>query len=77
MALGKTNVHDEEIIADTYLGSPREKDPDRPSLILRRAGEQGLWDMAKAAGTTVDVIRRANGLTEEPAPGSMLLIPVP
>ena len=25
MALGKTNVHDEEIIADTYLGSPWEK----------------------------------------------------
>lgn len=59
------------------MGAPVEKDPQRPSLILRRAGEQGLWDMAKAAGTTVEAIRRANGLTEEPVPGSMLLIPVP
>lgn len=59
------------------VGERREADPQRPSLILRRAGEQDLWDLAKAAGTTVEAIRRANGLTEEPAPGRMLLIPVP
>ena len=65
------------MVTGISLGEVREKDPERPSLILRRAGDAGLWDMAKAAGTTVDAIRRANGLTEEPAPGKMLLIPVP
>lgn len=65
------------MVTGLTMGEPVEKDPDRPSLILRRAGEQDLWDMAKAAGTTVDAIRKANGLTEEPVPGSMLLIPVP
>lgn len=59
------------------LGDRIPKAENRPSLILCRAGDRGLWDLAKDAGTTVDAIRRMNGLTEEPAPGRMLLIPVP
>jgi len=49
---------------------------ERPSLILRRAGQESLWDMAKATGSTVDAIKAANDLTEEPSPDRMLIIPV-
>lgn len=59
------------------LGEEREPDPDRPSLILRRAGEGGLWELAKANGSTMEAIQKANGIEGEPAPGQMLLIPVP
>ena len=51
-------------------------DPQRPSLVLRRAGGESLWDMAKKSGSTVAAIRSANKLTEEPKPGQILLIPV-
>lgn len=65
------------MVTGLRVGEVLPKAPDRPSLILRRTGEQGLWDIAKAAGTTVEAIRRANGLQEEPTPERMLLIPVP
>lgn len=65
------------LVTGLTLGAEIPKDPMRPSLILRRAGNQRLWDLAREAGTTVDAIRRANALTEEPAPDRMLLIPVP
>ena len=58
------------------LGEALQPDPNRPSLILRRAGEERLWDMAKQCGSTVDAIRKANHLTDEPASGQYLLIPV-
>lgn len=65
------------MVTGLKLGQTVPKDPSRPSVILRRAGEQRLWDIAKAGGTTVEAIRKANGLQEEPAPDRMLLIPVP
>jgi hypothetical protein len=65
------------VVTGITMGAEVPKDPMRPSLILRRAGRQRLWDLAREAGTTVDSIRRANGLTEEPDPERMLLIPVP
>jgi len=49
---------------------------DKPSLILRRAGGEDLWDMAKAAGSTVQDIQKANGLEGEAPAGKMLIIPV-
>lgn len=58
------------------VGEVKRKAPDRPSLILRRAGEQMLWDIAKAAGSTVEAIQEANGLQGEPEADQMLLIPV-
>lgn len=58
-------------------GTVKEPDPNRPSLILRRAGKDTLWCIAKGAGTTVAAIWEANGLAGEPAPEQMLLIPVP
>jgi LysM repeat protein len=35
-----------------------------------------LWELAKETGSTMDAIRKANGLTQEPRQGQMLLIPV-
>lgn len=59
------------------LGEACEPDPDRPSLILRRAGEDTLWDVAKRTGSTVAAIQKANNLQGEPANDQMLLIPIP
>lgn len=64
------------MVTGVTLGQQRPLDPARPSLILKRAGEKRLWDIAKSCGSTVEAIRKANDLTEEPAPGQMLLIPV-
>lgn len=64
------------MVTGVTLGDARPADPNRPSLILRRAGEKRLWDIAKSCGSTVEAIRKANGLTEEPSPNQMLLIPV-
>ena len=64
-------------ISGLSLGEATQKDPMRPSLILQRAGQEGLWNIAKKCGSTVEAIREANGLTEDPEPEKMLLIPVP
>ena len=58
------------------LGEMRPKNPEQPSLILRRADHSRLWDIAKKSGSTMDAIRRANTLAGEPEPGQMLLIPI-
>ena len=65
------------MVTGVELGQKKKPDPGRPSLILRRAGSSSLWDIAKAAGSTMEAIRRANGLAGEPSPEQMLLIPVP
>ena len=64
------------MVSGMELGELRPADPDRPCVILCRNGGESLWSMAKASGSTVDVIREANGLTGEPEKGRMLLIPV-
>lgn len=64
------------VVSSMELGEPMAKDLERPSLILRRAGDAGLWELAKASGSTMEAIAQANGLTEEPAKGQMLLIPL-
>ena len=58
------------------VSEPRTPDPDRPSLILRKAGTENLWTLAKLCGSTEESIRNANGLDGEPEPGKLLLIPV-
>lgn len=65
------------MVTGLKLGQPIQQDPNRPSLILRRAGDSSLWDIAKNSGSTMEEIRRANGLSGEPSPDQMLLIPVP
>ena len=58
------------------LGEDTQPDPQRPSLILRRAGTDSLWELAKATGSTVAAIRCVNKLQDEPGPNQILLIPV-
>ena len=64
------------VVTGLNVGQQRIIDTSRPSLILRRAGEDRLWDIAKSSGSTVDAIRKANGLEAEPAADQMLLIPM-
>ena len=65
-----------DMITGMELGEVMPLAPDTPSLILRRVGEETLWDMAKQYGSTEDAIRKANGLSDEPIPGQILIIPV-
>ena len=64
------------VLTGMEMGEAEKKDPNRPSLILRRAGQESLWDVAKACRTTVDAIKNANNLTDDPAPNKMLIIPI-
>ena len=64
------------MVTGISMGEVKEVDPGRPSLILRRAGEDSLWDIAKSTGSTVEAIQKANGLDQEPNSNQMLLIPV-
>jgi hypothetical protein len=66
----------QEMITGLDLGMESAPDPARPSLILRRCTDQGLWTLAKESGSSVEAICRANGLDGEPESGRMLLIPV-
>lgn len=65
------------VVTGLELGEPLTKDPNRPSLLLRRFDKQSLWDLAKETGTTVEAIQAANRLQEEPAYNKVLLIPMP
>ncbi|MBE6983124.1 MAG: DUF3794 domain-containing protein [Ruminococcaceae bacterium] len=67
---------EKEVVSGIELGEKAEKDPNRPSLILRRMGEEGLWEVAKSCGTTVTAIQNANNLTTEPTENTMLIIPI-
>lgn len=64
------------MVTGLELGDLTDPNPNRPSLILRRAGQDDLWQIAKQTGSTVEAIMAANSLQEEPAPSQMLLIPV-
>lgn len=64
------------MVSGLTVGEERKPDPDRPSLVLRRAGGMKLWDLAKKYGSSEEKIRMANALTEEPEGSRMLLIPV-
>ena len=64
------------MITGVTVGEPMPLDPARASLILRRMDVESLWELAKTTGSTMDAIRKANQLTQEPQQGQMLLIPV-
>lgn len=64
------------VITELSVGEAWEPDPNRPSLILRRMGEDTLWDIAKSTGSTVEAIMAANRLAETPPPEAMVLIPI-
>lgn len=64
------------MVTGLELGEVTNPDPSRPSLILRRAGDASLWELAKGTGSTVSAIRKANVLSGEPLDDRLLLIPV-
>lgn len=69
---------DSQVLCGLDLGEKIERDPDRPSVILRRPhGDEDLWEMAKTFGSTRGAIEKANHLEGKPLdPDKMLLIPV-
>ena len=74
---GQSDSGDEKkIVSGLTMAEDASADPNRPSLILRRAGENTLWEIARESGSTVDRIQQINGLQEQPEPDRMLLIPV-
>ncbi|MBQ8797115.1 MAG: DUF3794 domain-containing protein [Oscillospiraceae bacterium] len=64
------------IITGLEVGEPITADSQRPSLILRRRGDESLWEIAKQAGSTVEAIQKTNNITQEPEKDKLLLIPV-
>ncbi len=64
------------MVTGLELGELQPADPARPSLILRRAGKDNLWELAKKSGSTPERIQSINQLEDEPDPGQMLLIPI-
>ena len=64
------------VMTDLTAGDIIPPDPNRPSLILRRAGQDSLWQIAKLTGSTVEAIQKANGLEDQPVEDQMLLIPI-
>ena len=64
------------VLTGMEIGEATKKDPNRPSLILRRLGQESLWDVAKSCRTTVSAIQSANNLTDDCAPNKMLIIPI-
>lgn len=64
------------VVAGFALSDAGESNPTRPSLILRRAGKDRLWDIAKKSGSTMAAIREANGEDAPRSEDQILLIPV-
>ena len=64
------------MVTSMELSEKKQADPERPALILRRAGDESLWLLAKELGTTMEAIRQANNLEEDPDPDRMLIIPI-
>lgn len=64
------------MVTGLELGQLEEQDPMRPSLILCRAQDHSIWDIAKQCGSTVQEIERINKLRGQPAADQILLIPV-
>lgn len=65
-----------DMVSALTVGEPAQPSPDRPSLVVTKAGKDTLWQIAKANATTVDLIRKANHLESEPTPDTVLLIPM-
>jgi hypothetical protein len=64
-------------ISAVHPGQTAENAAERPSVIVRMAGEgERLWDIAKYSGSTIADIQAVNGITADEVPcGAILLIP--
>ena len=64
------------MLTGMQMGEAAPVDPDRPGMVIMRAGTMSLWDLAKENGSTPEQIRQANNLQAEPTPEQVLLIPI-
>lgn len=64
------------MITQMQIGSAKQKDVSRPSLIIKPSEGKSLWEHAKECGSTVDAIRKANALQNNDTQMQMLLIPI-
>ena len=64
------------MISGLELGEEIRNRKKDPGLIIRRAGNGTLWELAKESASSVDSIRKANHLEGEPHSGQWLLIPI-
>ncbi len=64
------------MLTGATLGEQLSNTAERPSVILCRAGDDSLWEIAKRSGSTVDKIRMVNAIEQEPDSEQMLLIPL-
>lgn len=64
------------MITGMTVGDSKPLEEHRPSLILRPMDSDSLWELAKSSGSTMDAIRKANRLSQDPQPGQLLLIPI-
>ena len=64
------------MVTGLELGEKKTPDGNRPAIILRKLGQNRLWDVAKECGSTVEAIERANPQREPMDEETMLLIPV-
>lgn len=63
------------MISAIEIKEPKELDPTRPSLILRKLGSCRVWDIAKQYGAKVSDIQSVNNL-DNPDANQVLLIPI-
>lgn len=71
-----TSAQGLEMISGITIGNEIDTDHDRPAIVVRKAGGDCLWTIAKQSGSTVDAIRSMNELSAEPEPERILLIPI-
>ncbi|MBO5891726.1 MAG: LysM peptidoglycan-binding domain-containing protein [Oscillospiraceae bacterium] len=64
------------MISGIEMKEPKELDPSRPSLIVRKLGSSRVWDIAKQYGAKVSDIKAVNNLDNDPASDQVLLIPI-
>ncbi len=64
------------MVTGIEVGEMSPPDLKRPSVILRKADGLSLWELAKGCGSSVEAIEKTNGLSGQPEPEKMLLIPV-
>ncbi len=76
MEVVTTSAENFTAVKAVNMGETVIPSPERPCVILRTAGENTLWDMAKSCNSTVDAIMQVNQLQGEPDSNQMLLIPV-
>lgn len=71
-----TNENGLQMTSGIETGEMKEKDPARPSLIVRKIGKNRIWDIAKQHNANVSDIQGVNGDCEELKEDQVILIPI-